>query len=94
MEYGTEEAESESEKEVNRTMARKATISKLDAYRLAKKAGARFSKDYFQQSLSVSGELAAIAKLAGYRKPANANGSTARYFFAHLDRLRIKRGWK
>ncbi len=70
------------------------TISKIDAYRLAKKAGARFSKDYFQQSSGVQSEMAAIAKLAGYRKPANASGSLSRYFFAHLDRLRINRGWK
>lgn len=75
-------------------MARKPTISKLEAYKLMKKAGARFSKDYFQQSSMAQSEMTAIAKLAGYRKPANANGSTARYFFAHLDRLRVKRGWK
>lgn len=70
------------------------TISKIDAYRLAKKAGARFSKDYFQQASGVQNEMAAIAKLAGYRKPANAKGSLSRYFFAHLNRLRVKRGWK
>lgn len=70
------------------------TISKIEAYRLAKKAGAKFSKDYFQQPLSVSTDLVAIAKLAGYRKPKTASGSTARYFFAHLNRLRVKRGWK
>lgn len=71
-----------------------ATISKIEAYRLAKKVGARFSKDYFQQSLSVSTDLVAIAKLAGYRKPKTASGSLARYFFEHLNRLRVKRGWK
>ena len=70
------------------------TISKIEAFRLAKKAGAKFSKDYFQQASGVPNEMAAIAKLAGYRKPANANGSLSRYFFAHLNRLRVKRGWK
>lgn len=70
------------------------TISKIEAYKLAKKAGARFSRDYFQQTSGVQNEMAAIAKLAGYRKPATASGSLSRYFFAHLDRLRVKRGWK
>lgn len=75
-------------------MVRKATISKFDAYRLAKKAGAQFGKDYYQQRSGVQNELAAIAKLAGYRKPANANGSTSRYFFEHLNKVRLKHGWK
>ena len=71
-----------------------ATISKVEAYRLAKKAGARFSKDYLQQASGVQTEMAAIAKLAGYRKPKTASGSTGRYFFNYLNRLRVKRGWK
>ncbi len=84
------EAESESKKEVNKM----ATISKLDAYKLAKKAGARFSKDSDEQSPSTMVEIAALAKLAGYRKPKTASGSTGRYFFNYLNRLRVKRGWK
>jgi len=73
-----------------------ATISKIDAYRLAKKAGIKFGKypDSGVQSQSAMTELAAIAKLAGYRKPANANGSTGRYFYYHLAKLRTKRGWE
>ena len=71
-----------------------AKISKIDAYRLAKKAGANFNKDVYAQGISVLSDLAAIAKLAGYRKPKNASGSTGRYFFEHLDGLRKKRGWK
>jgi len=70
------------------------TISKPEAYRLAKKAGAIFSKDYLQQTSGVQNEMAAIAKLAGYRKPKTASGSTGSYFFAYLNRLRVKRGWK
>jgi len=68
-------------------------ISKIEAYRLAKKVGCNFSKEFHAQSFDCSGQLAAIAKMAGYRKPASASGSTARYFFEHLDRLASKRGW-
>ena len=71
-----------------------ATISKIEAYRLAKKAGAKFSKDYLQQASGVQSEIAAIAKLAGYRKPKTASGSTGLYFFKHLNKLRLKNRWK
>ena len=33
-------------------------------------------------------QLADVAKAVGYRKPRNANGSTARYFFEYLTRGR------
>lgn len=69
-------------------------ITKLEAYKLAKKAGADFNKDVYAQSIGVLSDMAAIAKLAGYRKPKSASGSTGRYFFEHLERLRKKRGWK
>ena len=68
------------------------TISKFDAYRMAKRAGVSFKKDYHQQS--VGSTMADLAKKAGYRKPATASGSRARYFFYHLQRLSQKRGWK
>ncbi len=73
-------------------MPRKNKISKLDAYKMAKKVGVNFNKDYHAQSKG--NELHDLARLAGYRKPKNANGSTGRYFFYHLDKLRKKRGWK
>ena len=72
-----------------------AIISKYDAYKLAKKAGIKFhKKDSDRQDWSAMQDLASIAKLAGYRKPKTASGSTGRYFFYHLLRLRKKRGWK
>ena len=75
-------------------MARRGTISKIDAYRMAKRAGAKFSKQADQQTSAVMSEITAIAKLAGYRKPAySARGSTARYFFQHLQKLKAQRGW-
>ena len=71
------------------------TISKYDAYKLAKKAGIDFNKkDSDRQDMSAMSELHAISKLAGYRKPKTASGSTGRYFFYHLLRLKKKRGWK
>lgn len=69
-------------------------ISKLDAYRLAKKAGADFDKDVYAQKICVLSDIAAIARLAGYRKPKSTSGLMGRYFFEHLDNLRKKRGWK
>ena len=71
------------------------TISKFDAYKLAKKAGIKFHLgDSDRQDMSAMSELHAISKLAGYRKPKTASGSTSRYFFYHLLRLKKKRGWK
>lgn len=75
-------------------MPKKPTISKFDAYRLAKKAGAKFNIDYFQQRSGVQNEMSAIAKLAGYRKPKTASGSLSRYFFQHLLKLKAKYNWK
>lgn len=42
--------------------------------------------DYHTLHSSKVDELVAEAKKAGYRKPANANGSTGRYFHDHLQR--------
>tara|TARA_S200002703_G_scaffold12095_1_gene10804 strand:+ start:239 stop:457 length:219 start_codon:yes stop_codon:yes gene_type:complete len=61
-------------------------ISPEEAYRLAKKIGIDFKKGPFEQSISGMAELAAIAKLAGYRKPKSASGSTGRYFFQYLKK--------
>ena len=70
-------------------------LSKLDAYRLAKRSGIKFKyADSDKQDTSAMHKLSAIAKKAGYRKPKYASGSTARYFFYHLLRLKRKRGWK
>ena len=71
-----------------------AKISKYEAYKLAKKAGAKFSKGPYQQSVSTKSDLAAIAKLAGYKKPKNASASTGTYFFEHLQKKKKQHGWK
>ncbi|MEM6272371.1 MAG: hypothetical protein AAF998_23360 [Bacteroidota bacterium] len=58
-----------------------------EARKLARKAGWNLSEDFHSQSSgSMVSDLLAIATLKGYRKPKNANGSKARYFFAYLQR--------
>lgn len=50
--------------------------------------------DSDKQGISAMHHLSRLSKLAGYRKPQTASGSTARYFFYHLLKLKRKRGWK
>jgi hypothetical protein len=45
-----------------------------------------FSRNFYTLSLSEQGIVHETAKQHGYRKPKNANGSLARYFFALLKR--------
>ena len=62
-----------------------------EARKLARKAGWNLSEDFHGQgSGSMVSDLLAIATLKGYRKPKNANGSKARYFFAYLQRGKKK----
>lgn len=66
-----------------------AKLSKCEAKRLAIKQGWDFNKDFHAQSSMSKGEdLVAIAKLAKYKKPVSASGSTARYFFTYLSKVK------
>lgn len=66
-----------------------ATITKCEAKRLAIKAGWDFKKDFHaQDNASKNESLLAIAKLVKYKKPKTASGSTARYFFHHLEKVK------
>jgi hypothetical protein len=67
-------------------MAKK--ISKTEAIKLAEKMGVNFDKDFLAQSYG--NELSALAKLTGYKKPSSASGSTGRYFFYHLQKIKNK----
>jgi len=49
--------------------------------------GIDITADFFTLSLCDAGHLNEIAKAQHYRKPKNANGSTARYFFHAVQRL-------
>lgn len=58
------------------------------ALQLAEAQGVDFDTDFHAQS--VGEELSELARRFGYRKPAGASGSTGRYFFQLLKRLREK----
>ncbi|MDD4984320.1 MAG: hypothetical protein PHQ43_00825 [Dehalococcoidales bacterium] len=66
-------------------MARR-KISINTAVELAGKAGLNLRNDYFVLSSSEVDKVLGIAKVYGYRKPKSANGSTARYFWAFMQR--------
>ena len=66
-------------------MARR-KISIWTAVELAGKAGLNLRKDYFVLSPSEVDKVLGIAKVYGYRKPKSASGSTARYFWAFMQR--------
>lgn len=57
---------------------------------LALLPGLDLTADFFTLSSSTVLELADVAKAVGYRRPRNANGSTARYFFAYLARANLR----
>ncbi len=66
---------------------KKKKMSITDAKYYAKNYGWDFSLGFYEQNTtSKSGELSALAKLVGYRKPSSASGSTARYFFEYLKK--------
>lgn len=48
--------------------------------------GIDINQDFHSIPMSLQNELSDLAKYCGYRLPKNANGSTARYFWAALQR--------
>jgi hypothetical protein len=48
--------------------------------------GIDISQDFFTLNSSQVSSLIEMAKIQGYYKPKNANGSRARYYFAALQR--------
>ena len=48
-------------------------------------------KDFFQLSFSEVNDVLLTADACGYRKPKNANGSRARYFYEAVKRKRARR---
>lgn len=66
-------------------------ISHAEATAILDRADVNPRADFFELSGAEVGELLKAAKRRGYRQPANANGSRARYFFAALQRA-IRRG--
>lgn len=58
------------------------------AYEACVNAGINMHLNFYQLRTREVERLAEIAQAVGYRKPRNANGSTARYFFAYVNRGR------
>lgn len=61
-------------------------LTRVQAFELLKIAGIDFSADFFTLDSWDVGLLVTWAKITKYYKPKHANGSRARYFYAHLQR--------
>lgn len=61
-------------------------MTKNEATNLAHKYSIALGKDFFTLSSDEVSRVLAAADERKYRKPKNANGSRARYFFALLQR--------
>lgn len=62
------------------------SLTRNRAFEMLKLAGVDFDQDFRAQCIEYQDLLATWAKLTKYRRPRNASGSTARYFFTHLNR--------
>lgn len=65
-------------------------ISPHEARAILHRCGAARGADFYTLPSSVTNLLSDEAHARGYRKPTSANGSTGRYFHAHLQRLASK----
>lgn len=64
-------------------------LTREQAKRVLIAGGVDVEKDFFQLSVWDVDKLIVWAKLTRYRRPKNANGSLARYFFANLQKKDI-----
>jgi antirestriction protein len=69
--------------------AKGGSLDRKNAIKEAEAMGVDFDKDFHAQSKG--NEMAELAKKYGYKKPASASGSTGRYFFDHLSKLKAKK---
>lgn len=58
-----------------------------DAHNLAASHGFNLGKNFFAMDSETVERIIEAADVWRYRKPKNANGSRARYFYAYLNRL-------
>jgi hypothetical protein len=58
------------------------------AYEACVNAGINMHLDYYALRYDENVRLAELARAFKYRKPRGANGSTARYFFAYVNKGR------
>lgn len=61
--------------------------SKKEAYSELVAAGLDFKNDFHQLDSNMVNLLVELSRACGYRKPNSASGSTARYFFQHLEKI-------
>lgn len=54
--------------------------------------GLDINQDFYSIPMSKACELSTLADYCNYRKPKNANGSKARYFWALLQRVHNRKG--
>jgi hypothetical protein len=69
-------------------MATKRKITKQTAKKIAVDMGINFKKDFHSLSSTHVSDLLAIAKMQGYKKPKTASGSTGRYYFEYLSKVK------
>lgn len=63
-------------------------ISRWEAKEIAMANGIDFDTDFHALSHDHMSLLVTLAKRSGYRKPVSASGSTARYFYYNLQRIK------
>lgn len=68
-----------------------ARLTPDDARRIARDHNIPLAEDFHALSSNAVERINAAADLRGYRKPANANGSRARYFHALLSRTAARK---
>lgn len=61
--------------------------SKREAYNELISAGVDFKNNFHQLDWNKVNLLLELSRACGYRKPNSASGSTARYFFQHLEKI-------
>ena len=72
-------------------MTKKTKLTNCEALTLLKSRGVDMKADFFALRSDAVREILAVADLAKYKLPKNANGSRARYFHARLERASCKK---
>ena len=63
------------------------------AYDILRNCGIPLNEDFHKLSATTVQDLADYGKMHKYRKPANANGSYARMFYAYITRKANAKRW-
>jgi len=61
-------------------------LTSCEARSLLKSRGVKMGVDFYGLNMDAKREILAVADLAKYKLPKNANGSRARYFYERLER--------